>query len=165
MPVQFNATSPARRYFGDPAGAVERRARAQSNFSVTSTVAKAQLEEATRRVEAEGFDGMLVAERSGWPDVVARVAWVAHATSRLHFFAAHRIGRQSPTTTARLLQTLDVLSAGRVTMHMITGHNDADQRRDGDFVPKADRYRRAAEFLEIFTRELTATEPFDFKGA
>ncbi len=48
MPVQFNATGPARRQFGDPAGAVSRRALAQSNFGVTGTVDPASFEAGTR---------------------------------------------------------------------------------------------------------------------
>ena len=34
-------------------------------------------------------------------------------------------------------------------MHIITGKTDDEQEGDGDFTPKAERYRRAAEYLEL----------------
>jgi alkanesulfonate monooxygenase len=49
-------------------------------------------------------------------------------------------------------------------LHAISGANDAEQARDGDFLPKADRYRRTDEYLRVLRRYWTATEPFDFDG-
>ena len=44
------------------------------------------------------------------------------------------------------------------------GSSDADVRRDGDFADKDERYRRAVEYLEVFTRALESREPFDYHG-
>lgn len=49
-------------------------------------------------------------------------------------------------------------------MHAISGANDDEQARDGDFSTKTDRYRRTDEYLTILRRYWTATEPFDFDG-
>jgi alkanesulfonate monooxygenase len=163
MPVEIftnNFTTPP--LIGDEETALARRLKL--NWSVTASIDTDIQRAAAAYLEESGYDGALVAERSGWPEAAARVAWALPQTKRLRYMTAHRVGRQSPTTAARLLQTLDQLSGGRVAFHMITGHLDADQQRDGDFLTKADRYRRAAEFLEVFTRELTATEPFDYEG-
>ena len=49
-------------------------------------------------------------------------------------------------------------------MHIISGGNDAEQRRDGDFLEKDERYARTDEYLEVVRRAWTATAPFDFQG-
>ena len=47
---------------------------------------------------------------------------------------------------------------------MITGGSDADQARDGDFLPKERRYARTAEYMQILKLAWTSPEPFDFDG-
>ncbi|MFF2840601.1 LLM class flavin-dependent oxidoreductase [Paenarthrobacter sp. NPDC057981] len=166
MPVQFftnNITTPP--LIGDEETALERRISAMKTWGLTAvTLDAAELATTSKYLEDSGYDGALVAERSGWPEASARAGWAVAHTRKLRFMTAHRVGRQSPTTAARLLQSLDQLSGGRAAFHMITGHLDADQQRDGDFLNKEDRYRRADEFLEVFNRELTSQEPFDFEG-
>jgi len=49
-------------------------------------------------------------------------------------------------------------------MHIISGGDDADQARDGDFADKAARYRRSDEFLDIVKREWSSATPFDYDG-
>src|SRR3984885_10107580 len=53
---------------------------------------------------------------------------------------------------------------GRVAIHHITGGDELDQKRDGDFADHDRRYARTAEFMGLLRRELTATEPFDHDG-
>jgi alkanesulfonate monooxygenase len=117
-----------------------------------------------REYEELGYDSALVAQSSGWPDVNAVAGWALAATTRFRIATAHRIGLQAPTAGARALATLEQLSAGRVSAHFILGSTDQDQARDGDQLPKAERYRRAHEYLQIVTRYLTSAEPFDFDG-
>ena len=40
----------------------------------------------------------------------------------------------APTLAARQLATLDQLSGGRISLHMISGGSDEEQRRDGDWL-------------------------------
>ena len=61
---------------------------------------------------------------------------------------------------ARKLATLDHLSGGRTAVHMITGGNDAEQARDGDFTDHDARYRRTQEYVPA-ARTWTAPAPFD----
>ena len=49
-------------------------------------------------------------------------------------------------------------------MHIITGKTDDEQEGDGDFTPKAERYRRAAEYLKVMKLAWANDKPFDFAG-
>src|SRR5262249_20356085 len=53
---------------------------------------------------------------------------------------------------------------GRIALHTITGGFDAEQRRDGDYLEKADRYARTREYLQILKRAWTEEEPFSHEG-
>jgi alkanesulfonate monooxygenase len=77
---------------------------------------------------------------------------------------AHRPGFVAPTLAARGFATLDQFSGGRVAVHTITGGHDAEQRRDGDYLSKDERYARTDEYLEILRRSWTSDEPFDYDG-
>lgn len=118
-----------------------------------------------RADQADGIDSALVVASSSWPDPWLVAAWALAATERLRIVLAHRIGTTAPTAAARALLTLDRLSRGRAGVHLILGSSDADVLRDGDPLAKAERYERAAEFLEVFTRTIDAEQPFDHDGA
>jgi alkanesulfonate monooxygenase len=117
-----------------------------------------------RAHEAAGFDRVLVGYFSFFPDGFQVAAYALHETRTLGVLLAHRPGFVAPTVAARQFATLDQLSGGRLAMHTIAGANDEEQARDGDFTTKAERYRRADEYLTILRRYWTAAEPFDFDG-
>ncbi|WP_329082655.1 LLM class flavin-dependent oxidoreductase [Streptosporangium sp. NBC_01469] len=118
-----------------------------------------------RAHEAAGFDRVLIGYGSSSPDGFAVAASVLHATERLRVLIAHRPGFVAPTVVARKLATLDQLTGGgRVAIHHITGGDEADQRRDGDFLDHGARYRRTGEFMSVLRRTLTSAEPFDHEG-
>src|SRR6201996_5940969 len=118
-----------------------------------------------RAHEAAGFDRVLIGYHATGPDGFAVAAHVLNATSRLKVLIAHRPGFAAPTLVARKLATLDALTGGgRVAIHHISGGDEADQQRDGDFTGHDRRYARTAEFMGLLRRELTATEPFDHDG-
>ncbi|MFD6416030.1 LLM class flavin-dependent oxidoreductase [Streptomyces sp. NPDC060194] len=117
-----------------------------------------------RENEEDGLDSALVVQSSSWPDPWLVGAWALAATTRLRVAVAHRAGVTAPTAAARSLATLDRLSGGRASAHVIVGSSDADVLRDGDTLSKAERYRRAGEYLELFRRTLDAAEPFDHSG-
>ena len=122
------------------------------------------LKRSALQYEALGYDSALIPQRSGWPDVWALTAWALAVTTRFAIAAAHRVGLQNPTTAARSIATLHQLSGGRVSAHIILGTTDADQQRDGDFVDKAARYRRAAEYFQVLRMWLESKTAFDFSG-
>ena len=70
-------------------------------------------------------------------------------TKRLGYLVAHRPGFVAPTLMARKIATFDHLTDGRLAVHIITGKTDEEQQGDGDFSPKVERYKRAAEYLEL----------------
>jgi alkanesulfonate monooxygenase len=115
--------------------------------------------------ESAGFDRVLIGYHATGADGFAVAAHVLNATSRLKVLIAHRPGFVAPTLVARKLATLDQLTGGgRVAIHHITGGDELDQKRDGDFADHDRRYARTAEFMGLLRRELTATEPFDHEG-
>ena len=118
-----------------------------------------------REYEAAGYDSSIIPQSATWPDVTVTAAWALASTSRLKVVLAHRPGTQAPSAAARAVATLDRLSAGRAGVHLILGSaGGSDLPRDGDHADREARYRRAAEYLEIFTGVLTQDEPFDFDG-
>jgi alkanesulfonate monooxygenase len=115
--------------------------------------------------EQAGFDRVLIGYGATGPDGFAVAAHVLNATSTLKVLIAHRPGFVAPTLVARKLATLDQLTGGgRVAIHHITGGDETDQKRDGDFADHDRRYARTAEFMTLLRRELTSAEPFDYDG-
>ena len=119
----------------------------------------------TARVHEDAdFDRVLIGYFSDAPDGFLVGAHAAAVTSRLGLLLAHRPGFVAPTVAARKIATLDQLSGGRTAVHIISGGNDADQARDGDFVDHNGRYRRTREYVQLLKQTWTATQPFDHEG-
>jgi alkanesulfonate monooxygenase len=114
--------------------------------------------------EDAGFDRILVALGSSTADPNQVAAYAASKTSTLKLLIAHRPGFLFPTVAARTFATLDQFSEGRVAIHIITGGNDAEQRRDGDYLTKDERYARTDEYLDIVKQAWTSNDPFDYQG-
>src|SRR6185436_19175830 len=111
-----------------------------------------------------GFDRILIGYSSSSPDGTQVAAYAAAHTERLGLLVAHRPGVVFPTTAARVFATLDQLTGGRVAVHTITGGSDAEQRRDGEYLSKDDRYARTEEYLTILRRAWSSPEPFSHEG-
>lgn len=117
-----------------------------------------------RAHEDAGFDRVLVGYGSSGPDGFSVAGYCASVTDRLQYLIAHRPGFVQPTLAARKAATLDQLTRGRIALHIITGGNDAEMQRDGDFLTHDERYRRTDEYLEVMRRTWTSAVPFDFDG-
>jgi alkanesulfonate monooxygenase len=117
-----------------------------------------------RTHDEAGFDRVLIGYGSSQPDGLQVAAYAATHTERLTFLIAHRPGFVAPTVAARAFATLDQLTEGRIAVHVISGGNDAEQRRDGDTLPKDERYARTDEYLEILDRAWRSEKPFDYAG-
>ena len=114
--------------------------------------------------EYGGFDRVLIAHSSASPDGFQIASFVAQQTQRLGILLAHRPGFVAPTLAARQLATLDHFSAGRAAVHIISGGDDTEQQRDGDWLTHDDRYRRTDEYLDVVKRSWTSEAPFDHEG-
>jgi alkanesulfonate monooxygenase len=117
-----------------------------------------------RAHEDAGFDQVLIGYASSQPDGTQVAAYAAANTDRLRFLVAHRPGFVAPTLAARGFATLDQFAGGRISVHVITGSSDAEQRRDGDHLPKDERYDRTDEYLDIVKQAWTSDAPFDYHG-
>lgn len=114
--------------------------------------------------EEAGFDRALVAFHSSSPDSIVISAHVASVTQRLGLMVAHRTGFTAPTLAARQFATLDQITRGRAAVHIISGGDDAEQRQDGDFLTKDERYARTEEYLDVVRQVWRSAEPFDHRG-
>jgi alkanesulfonate monooxygenase len=122
------------------------------------------LGEFARAHEEAGFDRVLVGYGSSGPDGWSVAGYCASVTDHLTYLVAHRPGFVQPTLAARKAATLDQLTRGRIAVHIITGGNDAEMQRDGDWLTHDERYRRTDEYLDIVRKTWTCTEPFDYEG-
>jgi alkanesulfonate monooxygenase len=118
----------------------------------------------TRAHEESGFDKVLVGHSSSTPDGLQVAAYAAAHSERLGFLVAHRPGFVAPTLAARSFATLDHFSGGRVAMHVISGGSDVEQRREGDWLNKDERYDRTDEYLDVLIRTWTEDGPFSHHG-
>ncbi|WP_028062999.1 LLM class flavin-dependent oxidoreductase [Solirubrobacter soli] len=114
--------------------------------------------------EASGFDKVLIPHSSSMADGFILADQTLAATERLGVLLAHRPGFVAPTVAARKYATIDAFHPGRIALHTITGGDDVDQARDGDWLDKPARYRRSGEFLSVVKREWTSEAPFDHEG-
>ncbi len=114
--------------------------------------------------EQSGFDRVLVAHHSSSPDGFTVANQILTATDRLGVLLAHRPGFVAPTIAARQYATIDAFHPGRIALHVITGGDDADQARDGDFSDKPTRYKRTDEFLDVVQLEWSSAQHFDYEG-
>jgi alkanesulfonate monooxygenase len=151
MPVEFLG-------IGATSDGSETRARSGNSFDRDYTLRLA------RAHEDHGWDRVLTAYGSGSPDPAQAAAYIASHTDRLQLLLAHRPNLSIPTFAAKTVATLDQISEGRLTLHVITGGNDHEQRREGDFLTHDERYARTREYLQILKRAWTSREPFDHDG-
>ena len=136
----------------------------ESTPATTALVDPAYTARIARAHEDSGFDQVLIGYSSAYPDGAQVAAYAAAHTERLKFLVAHRPGFVAPTLAARTFATLDQFTGGRVTLNIITGGHDVEQRRDGDYLSKDDRYARSDEYLSVLRQAWTATAPFSHSG-
>jgi alkanesulfonate monooxygenase len=112
-----------------------------------------------------GFDRVLIGYGAVAPEGWAIAAIVLQHTTALKVLVAHRPGFVQPVLLARMAATLDHLTGGgRIAIHFITGGDEADQRREGDFVPHDVRYRRTGEVMAVARLIWSEDSPFDYEG-
>ncbi|MFD0257634.1 LLM class flavin-dependent oxidoreductase [Kitasatospora indigofera] len=117
-----------------------------------------------RAHEDNGWDRVLFAYAAGAPDPAPAAAYIAARLDRLQILLAHRPNVSYPTFAAKTFATLDRISDGRLTVHFITGGNDHEQQREGDFLTKDQRYDRTREYIRIVKQAWTSQEAFDHEG-
>ncbi len=114
--------------------------------------------------ECSGFDRILIGYFSNGPDGFIVASYAAAATGRLGLMLAHRPGFVAPTLAARKLATLDQFTGGRLAVHIISGGDDGEQQRDGDYSSHRARYVRTDEYVGILKRIWASAAPIDHDG-
>jgi alkanesulfonate monooxygenase len=117
-----------------------------------------------RALDDGGFDYTLVAYGSPSADSLQVAQFVVNNSERIKPMLAHRPGFVFPTLAAKSFATIDQIGRGRLGIHIISGGTDAEQRREGDYLSKSQRYERSDEFIQILRRVWTADGPIDFDG-
>ncbi len=117
-----------------------------------------------RALEESGYDYTLLPYGSNSADSFVLASAVGQLTERLRPIVALRPNTTFPLVAAQKLATLDQLTEGRAVVHLISGGNDAEQARQGDYLPKDRRYARTSEFIDLLRRAWTETSPFSHEG-
>jgi alkanesulfonate monooxygenase len=112
----------------------------------------AYLGQIARSAEQLGFEAALTPTGAWCEDAWLVTAMLTEVTERLKFLVAFRPGLISPTLSAQMAATFQRHSRGRLLLNVVTGGESAEQRAYGDFLDKAQRYERCAEFLDIVSR-------------
>src|SRR3954449_11013662 len=116
-----------------------------------------------RAAEQLGFEAVLTPTGSWCEDAWIATAALTQVTTRLKFLVAFRPGLISPTLAAQMAATYQRVSGGRLLLNVVTGGDNSEQERFGDFLDKADRYRRTGEFLSV-VRGAWGDDGFDLDG-
>ncbi|WP_433833136.1 LLM class flavin-dependent oxidoreductase [Actinoplanes sp. CA-015351] len=117
-----------------------------------------------RSLEEGGYDYTLLPYGSGSADSFVTASAVGQLTERIKPIVALRPNTTPPTVAAQKLATLDQLTEGRAVVHLISGGSDAEQARQGDYLPKNRRYARTSEYIDLLRQSWTSAEPFSHDG-
>ncbi len=131
---------------------------------ITGGISTEYLKSFAQAHEQADYDLVLVGYTSQSAEGVAVAGYAAAHTERLGYLIAHRPGFVAPTLMARKFATFDQLWGGRLAIHIIAGVSDRENMMDGDPMEKPDRYRRAAEYLDVMHHAWAGPGPFDYEG-
>ena len=115
-----------------------------------------------RSAEQLGFHGALTPTGTWCEDAWLTTAGLAQVSERLKFLVAFRPGLVTPTLAAQMAATFQRQTRGRLMLNVVTGGDDTEQQRFGDFLSKDERYARADEFLTVVRGAWDGG--FDFDG-
>lgn len=122
------------------------------------------LGQVARSAEQLGFTGVLTPTGTWCEDAWLTTAALISQTKRLKFLVAFRPGFVAPTLAAQMAATYQRLSGGRLLLNVVTGGEETEQRRFGDFLSHDERYARTGEFLDV-VRGAWSGQPYDFEGS
>lgn len=120
----------------------------------------AQIAQAADRL---GYEGVLTPTGTWCEDAWLVTAALLRETERLKFLVAFRPNSVTPTLAAQKAATYQRISNGRLLLNIVTGGEDTEQRRFGDWLDHDARYDRTDEFLTVLRGALSGA-PLDFHG-
>ena len=122
------------------------------------------LVEVAKAAEDAGFVFALVPVGTTCQDAWLASSVVAARTDKLKFLVAMRPGFIAPTVAAKMSNTLDQLTRGRVLINVVTGGFPAELAADGDFTEHDDRYVRTQEFMQVVRKAWTLETGWSHEG-
>ena len=112
------------------------------------------LAEVARAADRLGYEGVLTPTGTWCEDAWLTASALLAETERLKFLVAFRPGLVPPTLAAQQTATLQRFSEGRVLLNIVSGGDDVEQRRFGDWLGHDERYARTGEFLHIVNSDV-----------
>lgn len=117
-----------------------------------------------REAEKCGVESLLMAFGFTRPDPFCWSAALGTQTEHISFLIAIRSGISSPTYFVQQINTLSVITSGRVFVNIVAGRAPGEHRYYGDFLPHDQRYDRTDEFWQICHALWRNDKPVDFEG-
>jgi alkanesulfonate monooxygenase len=117
-----------------------------------------------RAAEDCNIESLLTAVGFHRPDPIALAAALGVLTKKIKFMVACRSGLISPTAFVQQVNTISVLTQGRICLNIVGGHTPEEQRYYGDFLTHDDRYERTDEFLAICRGFWSGLPEVNFQG-
>ncbi|WP_265522366.1 LLM class flavin-dependent oxidoreductase [Oerskovia flava] len=121
------------------------------------------LEQVALAADRLGYEGVLTPTGTWCEDAWLVTAALARSTQRLKFLVALRPGLVSPTLAAQMAATFQRMSGGRLLLNVVTGGDENEMRRFGDWLDHDERYGRTREFLDV-VRGTWEASPFSYEG-
>lgn len=121
------------------------------------------LAQIARAADDLGYTGVLTPTGTWCEDSWVVTAALLRETKRLKFLVAFRPNSLSPTLAAQKAATYQRISGNRLLLNIVTGGDDGEQRRFGDWLDHDERYDRTDEFLAVLRGALGGT-PYDYEG-
>ena len=117
-----------------------------------------------KEAERYGIESLLMAFGFARPDPYAWTAALGTRTEKISFLNAIRSGISSPTYFVQQVNTLSVITGGRVFINIVAGRAPGEHRYYGDFLSHDERYKRTDEFWQICHALWRNEGPVDFTG-
>ena len=121
------------------------------------------LTQVAQAADALGYDAVLTPTGTWCEDAWVVTAALAAVTERLKFLVAFRPGLLSPTLAAQTAATFQRISRGRLLLNVVTGGDELEMQRFGDWLGHDERYARCHEFLDV-VRGVWDSSPFTYDG-
>jgi len=117
-----------------------------------------------RTAEDCDIESLLMAVGFHRADPLVLAAALGVQTARIKFMVACRSGLMSPTSFVQQVNTISVLTHGRICLNIVGGHTPEEQRYYGDFLNHDERYARTDEFLSICCSLWSGVPEVNFHG-
>jgi alkanesulfonate monooxygenase len=119
--------------------------------------------QATRAAQLTGLDGVYVPFAADGLESLVVAGGLLRESTTMQVTAEFHPAIASPVYAAKLAASLQRYSASRLGWRLLIDLDQATARAHGDFLPEADRYARAAEFLTI-AKGVWSTAPYTYEG-